>query len=331
VEVDLRGSGLTDKPAGPYSTEQMADDVAGLMVTTGIDRAHVAGVSLGAGVGMWLAVNHPDRVASLSLHSAWAKTDPFLALLVKGWQVMARALGSVPEMVIQGIFPWCFTPGMYADRPEAVAGLEAFVRGRPTQPVDALIHQSEAVLAHDVSAHLGRIVAPTQITYGRWDLVTSTRFEPALTGVSNRLSWSFSSTSPTQVCTKTPTRSTAPRSSSSPARSSSAPGPDGRFRTLCPQRHAVRFEEDALREAWPRRDGGGPAPSGTPPQTMRWSTTNNGTTVGRRGRWGHRPMSSTPASEGEAGNHAQAPSDVRIVWAAIGPTEIQPWSRLSAT
>ena len=70
VAVDLRGSGLTDKPAGPYSTEQLADDVAGLMAAAGIGRAHVAGVSLGAAVGMWLAAKHPERVASLSLHSA---------------------------------------------------------------------------------------------------------------------------------------------------------------------------------------------------------------------------------------------------------------------
>jgi pimeloyl-ACP methyl ester carboxylesterase len=41
VAVDLRGAGTTDKPAGPYSTEQSADDVAGLMEALDIDRAHV--------------------------------------------------------------------------------------------------------------------------------------------------------------------------------------------------------------------------------------------------------------------------------------------------
>jgi pimeloyl-ACP methyl ester carboxylesterase len=84
-------------------------------------------------------------------------------------------------MVIQGIFPWCFTPAMYAEKPEFVAALEDFVRGRPPQPVDAFLSQSEAVLAHDAEAQLGRIAAATQITYGQWDLVTSTRFAPALT------------------------------------------------------------------------------------------------------------------------------------------------------
>jgi pimeloyl-ACP methyl ester carboxylesterase len=181
VGVDLRGAGTTDKPAGPYSMEQLADDVAGLMEVLDIDRAHVVGVSFGAAAGMWLAAKYPNRVASLSLHSAWARTDPFLAVVVKSWQVMAQALGSVADTVIQGIFPWCFTPEMYAEKPEFVAGLEDFVRGRPPQPVDAFIYQSEAALAHDAEAQLGRIVAATQITYGRWDLVTSTRFAPTIT------------------------------------------------------------------------------------------------------------------------------------------------------
>src|SRR6476659_4823163 len=178
VAVDLRGAGTTDKPAGPYSMEQMADDVAGLMETLDIDRAHVAGVSFGAAAGMWLAAKYPARVASLSLHSAWTKTDPFLATVVKSWQVMARALGSVAGMVVEGIFPWCFTPEMYAQRPEFVAALEDFVRGRPPQPVDAFLEQTQAVLAHDAEAQLGRIVAPTQLTFGRRDLVTSTPLVP---------------------------------------------------------------------------------------------------------------------------------------------------------
>lgn len=186
VAVDLRGSGTTDKPEGPYSTEQMANDVAGLMEAVDIGRAHVAGVSLGAAVGMWLAAKYPERVASLSLHSAWPKTDAFLSVVVKGWQVTARALGSSAEMVIQSIFPWCFTPEMYAEKPEFVAGLEEFVRGRPPQPVEAFLSQSQAVLAHDAESQLGRIAAPTQITFGRWDLVTSTRFASALSeGIKN--------------------------------------------------------------------------------------------------------------------------------------------------
>ena len=44
--------------------------------------------------------------------------------------------------------------------------LAAFVRGRPKQPLDAFIRQSNAVIAHDAVAQLARITAPTQFTFG---------------------------------------------------------------------------------------------------------------------------------------------------------------------
>ena len=110
ISIDLRGTGESDKPEGVYSTELFADDVAAFMQAVGIPSAHISGLSLGAATGMWLAAKYPSRVKSLSLHSAWAKTDPFLKTVVEGWQVTAKALGSVPEMIILSIFPWCFTP-----------------------------------------------------------------------------------------------------------------------------------------------------------------------------------------------------------------------------
>jgi pimeloyl-ACP methyl ester carboxylesterase len=146
------------------------------MQAIGVARAHVSGLSLGAAVGMWLAAKHPERVKSLSLHSAWTRTDLFVRTVVQGWQAMAKAMDSVTEMIILGIFPWCFTPELYAAKPEYVASLAEFVRGRPRQPLDAFLRQSEAVIAHDVEAQLGRIKAPTQITFGSRDVVTSTRF-----------------------------------------------------------------------------------------------------------------------------------------------------------
>ena len=180
ISVDLRGAGETDKPEGPYSTELFADDVAGLMQVLGIQRAHISGLSLGGATGMWLAAKYPEKVKSLSLHSSWPKTDPFIKVVAEGWQVMAKGLGSVPEMVILGIFPWCFTPELYAAKPDYIQALSDFVRGRPAQPLDAFMRQSNAVIAHDAESQLGKIHAPTQITFGRHDMVTSTRFADRL-------------------------------------------------------------------------------------------------------------------------------------------------------
>ncbi len=179
--VDLRGAGLSGKPEGTYTTELFADDVAAFMQAAGVGEAHVFGLSLGAAAGMWLAAKHPELVKTLSLHSAWDRTDPFLRAIVEVWQIVAQGLGSVTDMVIKGIFPFCFTADTYATRPEYLGSLADFVRGRPMPPVDAFLRQSEAVLAHDAQAVLGSIQAPTLITFGRHDIVTSTRFADPIT------------------------------------------------------------------------------------------------------------------------------------------------------
>ncbi len=175
------GAGLSGKPDGEYSTELLAEDVAAFMEAAGVGTAHVAGMSLGAAVGTWLAAKHPTQVKSLSLHSAWTATDPFLRAIVESWRIMARGLDSVPEMVIKGIFPWCFTPELYAARPEYIDSLADFVRGRPMPDVAAFLRQSGAVLAHDARPALALIQAPTLLTFGDHDMVTSTRFATPLT------------------------------------------------------------------------------------------------------------------------------------------------------
>ena len=182
ISVDLRGTGESDKPEGVYSTELFADDVAAFMQAVGIQNAHVSGLSLGAGTGLWLAAKYPDKVKSLSLHSGWTKTDPFVKTVIEGWKVMAKALGSVPETTIQGIFPWCFMPELYAARPDYIQSLADFIRSRPAQPLACFIQHANAVISHDVEAQLARIRAPAQITFGRYDMVTSTRFADRMTG-----------------------------------------------------------------------------------------------------------------------------------------------------
>jgi 3-oxoadipate enol-lactonase len=186
ISVDLRGTGESDKPEGAYSVEMFADDIAALMQVLGVQSAHITGLSLGAATGIWLAAKYPGRVRSLSLHSAWHKSDAYIRAIVQNWRVLAKALDSVPEMVIQGIFPWCFTPELYVRKPEYIQALTDFVRDRPKQPVACFMQQSDAAMAHDAEAQLGRIRVPTLITFGRHDMVTSTRFaEPLLNGVRN--------------------------------------------------------------------------------------------------------------------------------------------------
>ena len=182
ISLDLRGTGETDRTEGAYSTELLADDVAAFMQAMGISKAHVSGLSLGAAIGMWLAAKYPDTVTSLSLHSGWSKTDAFLKTVIEGFQVMAKAMGSVPEMVILALLPWCLTPELYAAKPDYIKSLADFVRSRPAQSVASFMQQSNAVIGHDAEAQLSTIQAPTLITFGRHDVATSTRFADRMKG-----------------------------------------------------------------------------------------------------------------------------------------------------
>src|SRR4051795_13517429 len=86
IAVDLPGTGESDKPAGPYSTEGQADQLAAFLGAIGIESAHVAGMSFGAAVGMHLAARHPTRVRTLSLHSPWHASDEYLTTVVEQWR-----------------------------------------------------------------------------------------------------------------------------------------------------------------------------------------------------------------------------------------------------
>ncbi len=101
IAIDLPGSGESDKPAGPYSTDGYADQVAAFLGAIGVERAHVAGVSLGAAVGIHLAARHPGRVRSLSLHSCWDTSDDYLKIVVEQWRTLASSLPTVADVVVR--------------------------------------------------------------------------------------------------------------------------------------------------------------------------------------------------------------------------------------
>jgi len=180
ISLDLRGTGESQKPDEAYSTQDLAADLSSFMQALGIERAHIFGLSLGAAVGMWFAAQYPQKTKSLSLHSAWPKSDLYLKAVVETWQSAAKSLPSVADMVVENIFPWCFTPELYGEKPDFIQSLADFVCARPRQPLEAFLHQCAAVKAHDALSQLGKIIAPTQITFGKYDMVTSTRFAEPL-------------------------------------------------------------------------------------------------------------------------------------------------------
>jgi len=54
------------KPVSPYMLDDMAADAAGLLDALGIDKAHIAGMSMGGMIAQLVAANHPEKCLSMN-------------------------------------------------------------------------------------------------------------------------------------------------------------------------------------------------------------------------------------------------------------------------
>jgi pimeloyl-ACP methyl ester carboxylesterase len=170
VVFDNPGVGQTGGD-GPFTTELFADAAAGLLDALGIERAHVVGASMGGAISQQLAIRHPERVRSLSLHGTWGRADEYLAALLRSWQVYARS--APPLELARQCWLWVFTVWWFNDRPEEIARLEQLAAEAPyPQGVEAFCAQAEACIAHDALELLGEIRAPTLLTVGDRDILT---------------------------------------------------------------------------------------------------------------------------------------------------------------
>lgn len=72
IAVTARGHGQSDKPADGYEVADMAADVAALLDALNIERAVIAGHSMGAAIAGQFAADYPERTAGLVLMGAFA-------------------------------------------------------------------------------------------------------------------------------------------------------------------------------------------------------------------------------------------------------------------
>ena len=170
---DNRGVGLSDKPAGPYSSAMMADDYAGLMDALGIKKAHIVGCSMGGIIAQQLALRHPEKVKSAVLMCTWARLDNYGKSIFEHLKAIKAHLR--PEDMMRYVQLLIFTKPFW-DNDEAAKGLAQGLidaAGNPApQPLHALEGQADACISHNVLADLPSIKAPCLVIGGKNDIFT---------------------------------------------------------------------------------------------------------------------------------------------------------------
>jgi 3-oxoadipate enol-lactonase len=76
IRYDHRGHGQSEVPPGPYTLDDIGQDVVDLLDHLEIARASIAGVSLGGMTGMWLGIHAPERVENLALLCSSPRMGP---------------------------------------------------------------------------------------------------------------------------------------------------------------------------------------------------------------------------------------------------------------
>ena len=164
---DLRGFGETTGTA-PFSMDQYADDLVGLLDVLHIDRAIIAGLSMGGYVAFALWRRHPRRVRGLMLCNTRPGADS-----EEGREKRRKLIATAREQGIRAIADAQIT-GMLgkttrSNRPEITNSVHRMLS---SQPVEGVVGALEAMMGRpDSTPLLSTIDVPTLIVAGDEDAV----------------------------------------------------------------------------------------------------------------------------------------------------------------
>lgn len=172
---DNRGTGASEKPAGPYTIEMMAADTAGLMDGLGINRAFVLGHSLGGYVAQRLVASRPELVSHLILASTNFGGSKVIPITPQALQLLTNRTGDPLTLIQRGI-AIATHPHFGESRPELVQALIAY---RLTNPVPLAQYTAQVMAGAataawseaQIAANMAAITMPTLILFGEGDQV----------------------------------------------------------------------------------------------------------------------------------------------------------------
>lgn len=166
IVPDLPGFGRSAEPSGTLTMDDYADDLAALLDPLRIDRAVMAGLSMGGYIAFALARRAPQRIAGLILIDTRETADTAEAR-GKRRELIAAIEREGRSAVVHEMLPKLLSP---AASPEQVRQVESIIRG---SSVGGLIAALEAMANRtDSSELLPRLEMPVLVLVGSEDAIT---------------------------------------------------------------------------------------------------------------------------------------------------------------
>ncbi|MBX3584792.1 MAG: alpha/beta fold hydrolase [Rhizobiaceae bacterium] len=179
IAIDNRGVGKTSKPVGSYTTADMARDVLAVMDDAGVQRAHVAGISMGGAIAQQVCLQAPERVRSLVLISTWGRLPSFHRTVFEHFKSVRAHTN--PGDFMRCLQLWIWGPAYFEKNGTDLETARRDASQNPApQPQYAFEAQCDACISHDTLERLGEVKVPTLVTIGLEDIFTPFELSQAL-------------------------------------------------------------------------------------------------------------------------------------------------------
>jgi pimeloyl-ACP methyl ester carboxylesterase len=178
IRYDHRDTGRSvsyEPGAAPYTLRDLAEDAVGLLDAFGLESAHLVGMSMGGWIGQLVALENPDRVASLTLISTSptaGPSDPDLPEMSQELRAFFAQEVSEPDWsdrdavidyIVEGERPFA---GSRPFDEAAIRGVAARVFDRTTNLASSITNHAGFDSGDRWRERLGGLSVPTLVIHG---------------------------------------------------------------------------------------------------------------------------------------------------------------------
>lgn len=163
---DTRGHGASSAPQGPYTLDQLGQDVVNLLDHLNIEKATFCGISMGGLTGQWLAINKPERFSHVVVCNTAAKIGQEQAWNERAALVREQGLTPIASTAAGR---WFTEPFIQSNAATVATLSNDLGAGSP----EGYASCCEALAKADVREQLKDIQVPVFIVAGQQDPVTT--------------------------------------------------------------------------------------------------------------------------------------------------------------